>query len=60
MQEKRKAWSNVQLATFCNNFRNCVLESFITAIKRVSRQFAPSPDKQDKCVSESIFCHKMQ
>ena len=38
MQEKRKAWSNVLLATFCKKFRNCVPESFITALKRVSRQ----------------------
>jgi hypothetical protein len=37
MQEKRKAWSNVLLATFCKNFRNCEPESFITAAKRVSR-----------------------
>jgi len=58
MQVKRKAWSNVLLATFCKNVRNCEPESFNTALKRVSRQFMPSPDKRDTCVDEVIFCHK--
>src|SRR6185369_8704277 len=49
---------HVLLATFCKNFRNCVPESFITALKRVSRQFTPGPDKQDKCVNEGILCHR--
>lgn len=44
MQEYRKAWSNMLLASFCKKFRNLLPESFIIGLKQVSSKLLQVSD----------------
>ncbi len=53
MQENRKAWSNMLLASFCKKFRNLLPVSFIIHGKSVSRKF--SGHKTVYCVQGALI-----